>query len=112
MTVQTNFCALSMCLPAILIGGPPKVGKSVLTYNLTRELRRFNIPHYVFRASADIVIKQAKIGANNAPYSEEIIHLPHRLTALPLSHSVQWLWRSQGDNGETHARYTSDRQDQ
>lgn len=41
-------------LPAILIGGPPKAGKSVLTYNLTRELRRLKIPHYVFRASADI----------------------------------------------------------
>lgn len=41
-------------LPAILIGGPPKAGKSVLTYNLTRELRRRQIPHYVFRASADI----------------------------------------------------------
>jgi CRISPR-associated protein Csx3 len=41
-------------LPAILIGGPPRAGKSVLTYNLTRELRRRNIPHYVFRASADI----------------------------------------------------------
>ena len=41
-------------LPAILIGGPPNAGKSVLTYNLTRELRRCDIPHYVFRASADI----------------------------------------------------------
>src|SRR5579863_1419232 len=41
-------------LPAILIGGPPKAGKSVLTYNLTKELRRCEIPHYVFRASADI----------------------------------------------------------
>jgi CRISPR-associated protein Csx3 len=41
-------------LPAILVGGPPNAGKSVLTYNLTRELRRCDIPHYVFRASADI----------------------------------------------------------
>jgi len=41
-------------LPAILIGGPPNAGKSVLTYNLTQELRRCEIPHYVFRASADI----------------------------------------------------------
>lgn len=41
-------------LPAILIGGPPEAGKSVLTYNLTQELRLHNIPHYVFRASADI----------------------------------------------------------
>ncbi len=41
-------------LPAILIGGPPNAGKSVLTYNLTRELRRLDIPHYVFRANPDI----------------------------------------------------------
>ena len=41
-------------LPAILIGGPPNAGKSVLTYNLTRELRRREIPHYVFRANPDI----------------------------------------------------------
>lgn len=41
-------------LPAILIGGPPNAGKSVLTHNLTRELRRLNVPHYVFRANPDI----------------------------------------------------------
>lgn len=41
-------------LPAILIGGPPNAGKSVLTYNLTQELRRLEIPHYVFRASTDL----------------------------------------------------------
>jgi CRISPR-associated protein Csx3 len=40
-------------LPAILIGGPPNAGKSVLTYNLTQALRRLNIPHYVFRANPD-----------------------------------------------------------
>lgn len=41
-------------LPAILVGGPPNAGKSVLTYNLTKALRERHIPHYVFRASADI----------------------------------------------------------
>ncbi|GAC1566125.1 MAG: CRISPR-associated protein Csx3 [Ktedonobacteraceae bacterium] len=41
-------------LPAILIGGPPHAGKSVLTYNLTQALRHLNIPHYVFRANPDI----------------------------------------------------------
>lgn len=40
-------------LPAILIGGVPDAGKSVLTHNLTRELRRREIPHYVFRANPD-----------------------------------------------------------
>ncbi len=41
-------------LPAILVGGPPHAGKSVLTYNLTRELRNREIPHYVLRASTDV----------------------------------------------------------
>ena len=40
-------------LPALLIGGPAKAGKSVLTYNLTIALRKLDIPHYVFRASPD-----------------------------------------------------------
>jgi CRISPR-associated protein Csx3 len=40
-------------LPALLVGGPPKAGKSRLTYNLSQELRRREIQHYVFRASPD-----------------------------------------------------------
>lgn len=40
--------------PAILIGGPPNSGKSVLTYYLTQALRDCEIPHYVFRASTDL----------------------------------------------------------
>lgn len=40
-------------LPAVLVGGPPHVGKSVLTYNITRALRKQNIPHYVLRANPD-----------------------------------------------------------
>lgn len=51
-TVTTMITANA--LPAILIGGPPNAGKSVLTHNLTRELRRRDIPHYVFRANPDI----------------------------------------------------------
>jgi CRISPR-associated protein Csx3 len=51
-TVNSMITALA--LPAILIGGPPNAGKSVLTYNLTQELRRRKIPHYVFRANPDI----------------------------------------------------------
>ena len=50
----TDTVITAQSLPTILIGGPPEAGKSVLTYNLTRELRRCEIPHYVFRASADI----------------------------------------------------------
>lgn len=40
-------------LPAILIGGPPHAGKSVLTYNLTQALRKRNVDHYVIRACPD-----------------------------------------------------------
>ncbi len=40
-------------LPAILIGGPPHTGKSVLTYNLTQALRKRSIDHYVIRACPD-----------------------------------------------------------
>jgi len=40
-------------LPAILIGGPPHAGKSVLTYSLTQALRERNIDHYVIRACPD-----------------------------------------------------------
>ncbi|ABU59348.1 CRISPR-associated protein Csx3 [Roseiflexus castenholzii] len=39
--------------PAILIGGPPHSGKSVLTYLLTQELRRQRVEHYVLRACPD-----------------------------------------------------------
>jgi CRISPR-associated protein Csx3 len=39
--------------PAILIGGPPHSGKSVLTYSLTRALRQRKIEHYVIRATPD-----------------------------------------------------------
>lgn len=39
--------------PAILIGGPPHSGKSVLLYSLTRALREARIGHYVLRACPD-----------------------------------------------------------
>ncbi len=39
--------------PAILIGGPPDSGKSVLTYNLTQKLRARGVQHYVLRAAPD-----------------------------------------------------------
>ena len=40
-------------LPAVLIGGPPHAGKSVLTYSLTQALRKRHIDHYVIRACPD-----------------------------------------------------------
>ena len=39
--------------PAVLIGGPPNSGKSVLTYNLTQSLRERGVQHYVVRAAPD-----------------------------------------------------------
>ena len=39
--------------PALLIGGPPNSGKSVLTYNLTQTLRERGVQHYVLRAAPD-----------------------------------------------------------
>ncbi len=50
----TNSLITANSLPAILVGGPPNAGKSVLTYNLTQALRQRNIPHYVFRANPDV----------------------------------------------------------
>jgi CRISPR-associated protein Csx3 len=39
--------------PAVLIGGPPNSGKSVLTYHLTQALRERGVQHYVLRAAPD-----------------------------------------------------------
>lgn len=40
-------------LPAVLIGGPPHSGKSVLVYSLTHALRECSVSHYVLRACPD-----------------------------------------------------------
>ncbi len=40
-------------LPAILFGGPPHAGKSVLFYNLAKKLRERGVPHYAIRACPD-----------------------------------------------------------
>lgn len=40
-------------LPAILFGGPPHSGKSVLIYSVSQALRQKDIPHYVLRACPD-----------------------------------------------------------
>jgi CRISPR-associated protein Csx3 len=40
-------------MPAVLIGGPPHAGKSVLTYSLTQALRTHHVDHYVLRACPD-----------------------------------------------------------
>lgn len=40
-------------LPAILIGGPPHSGKSVLLYSLSQALRAAGVEHYALRACPD-----------------------------------------------------------
>jgi CRISPR-associated protein Csx3 len=40
-------------LPAVLFGGPPHAGKSVLFYSLARALRERGVPHHAFRACPD-----------------------------------------------------------
>ena len=40
-------------LPAVLIGGPPHSGKSVLAYRLSRALRQAGVAHYLLRAAPD-----------------------------------------------------------
>ncbi len=40
-------------LPAVLVGGPPHAGKSVLLYQLRRALRERQVEHYLLRACPD-----------------------------------------------------------
>lgn len=40
-------------LPAVLVGGPPHAGKSVLFYHLTQALRARGVDHYALRACPD-----------------------------------------------------------
>jgi CRISPR-associated protein Csx3 len=40
-------------LPAVLVGGPPHAGKSVLFYHLTQALRIRRVPHHAIRACPD-----------------------------------------------------------
>lgn len=44
---------MSQRFPAVIIGGPPDSGKSVLTYNLSQALRQQGIQHYILRATPD-----------------------------------------------------------
>ena len=40
-------------LPAVIVGGPPHMGKSVLFYNLARTLRQQGVIHHAIRACPD-----------------------------------------------------------
>ncbi len=52
ITTKSSFDRAS--LNAILIGGAPDSGKSVLTYKLSQILRKHKVPHYVFHASTEL----------------------------------------------------------
>lgn len=64
--------SLSNPLPAVLIGGPPHAGKSVLTYSLTQALRKRHIDHYVIRACPN----------GEGDWSQEIDHEVVRLIRI------------------------------
>lgn len=71
--------------PAILIGGPPHSGKSVLVYSLTQALRARGVVHYALRACPDgegdfsNETDQAVIRLVRDPGQPEGLPLPPRL---------------------------------
>lgn len=82
-------------LPAIMVGGPPHSGKSVLIYNLTQQLRALEVDHYVVRACPDgegdwsyeadaPTVRQIRVkGTFTANFVEQVVNaLENRL--LPL----------------------------
>jgi CRISPR-associated protein Csx3 len=48
-----NHTASSDQIPAVLVGGPPHSGKSVLIYSLSQALRTRQVEHYALRACPD-----------------------------------------------------------
>ncbi len=70
-------------LPAILIGGPPHTGKSVLTYSLTQALRKRAIDHYVIRACPD----------GEGDWSQEIDHEAVRLLRVKGQWKQEFVYR-------------------
>jgi len=78
--------------PAVIIGGPPNSGKSILTANLTQALRQRNCPHYVLRASPD--------GEGDWTYlaDQELVHtilIPHVWTPEFVAHICRDIERRQ-----------------
>ncbi len=65
-------------LPAVLVGGPPHAGKSVLFYRLTQALRERHIPHYAIRACPD--------GEGNWFYEGE----PETVSTIRVKISGEW----------------------
>ncbi|MDL1895092.1 hypothetical protein FBQ82_02355 [Anaerolineae bacterium CFX7] len=80
-------------LPAVVIGGPPHSGKSVLAFSLSRALRVHAIPHYVLRAYPDgegdwanqadrELVRALRVKGAGTP--EWVHHITRDLAARPL----------------------------
>jgi CRISPR-associated protein Csx3 len=80
-------------LPAVVIGGPPHSGKSVLAYSLSHALRLRNTPHYVLRAYPDgegdwaneadpKLVRTLRVKGDGTP--EWIQHITRDIAARPL----------------------------
>lgn len=73
-------------MPAVLIGGPPHAGKSVLTYSLTQALRTQRIEHYVLRAcpdgegdwSQEINQEAVRVIRKKGPWTDAFVRHIHR----------------------------------
>ncbi|WP_298401061.1 CRISPR-associated protein Csx3 [uncultured Chloroflexus sp.] len=81
--------------PAVMIGGPPHSGKSVLVYRLSQMLRAARVEHYVLRACPDgegdwiqeTSAEQVRLLRQKGQFSNEFVERVHRDIAqrhLPL----------------------------
>ena len=82
-------------LPAILVGGPPHSGKSVLAYLLSQRLREAHVPHILLRAAPDgegdwfyqsdteVRMRQRQKGAFTADLIEDLMQAIHN-RSLPM----------------------------
>lgn len=77
---------------AILVGGPPHSGKSVLTYSLTQHLRRQGVEHYVLRACPD----------GEGDWSNEAPPATVRLIRQKGQFTPRFVQRIAGDVGRRH----------
>ncbi len=75
-------------LPAIVIGGPPHSGKSVLTYSLSQALREHKVPHYVLRAAPD---GEGDWFSEADPQIARTLRYKHRFTAEFVDHMCEVL---------------------
>ncbi len=78
--------------PAVLIGGPPHSGKSVLAYNLSQALRTQDVAHYLLRACPD----------GEGDWANEIDQALVRLIRAKGAWSQSWVDRISRDIARRH----------